>query len=655
MSGITGIFHRDGFSVSIEEIDRMNCQLSHRGPDGSSLWCKDNVALGHLMLHTTLESIQEILPFEDVNDDLVITADARIDNRMELAPVLGLKNTSEVPDSKYILEAYKRWGENCSEKLLGDFAFAIWDRNNKKVFCARDHIGMKPFYYYLSDRTFAFASEIKALFALPEISHKINELKVGLHLLNVDDNKSTFYLDIHRLPAAHSISIDPYNCDLSRYWELDRESEIIMNSEEDYINEFLRIFTEAVRCRLRSAFPIGFELSGGLDSSSVACVGKHILNLKKDSVETFSILYKDFPDSDESYFINKVINTGEFNSHSLFADNISPMDNVKDILESEDEPFDIRTFSVIWKFNKLIHDNGVRIVLTGEDGDSVISKGQNYFYDLAISFNWMKLFKELKYTSDNIKNNRKFSKKSQSILVKTFLNRTFFDLLIQKVIIPIIPEFLKKVLRPVYNKKNKTGMLGDISILNKTFLKQSDLKKYLDEIRSDPAKSSKEFHFDIFRKRPHQLSLELIEGISAPFSIEKRHPFYDKRLIEFCYAIPTEMKYKFGWDRYILRKAMEDFLPEEVCWRFIKQDFNPPLQRNLLLFEKILLEKIVNDEDKLIEKYVDLDILQSSYDNYKSQGGGNGIPDSIIGVVDSINLWLVSILYVWLLKSNFKV
>jgi asparagine synthase (glutamine-hydrolysing) len=513
---------------------------------------------------------------------------------------------------------------------------------------------VKPFYYYLSNNTFVFASEIKALFAIPEITHKINELKVGFHLLNVDDNKSTFYLNIHRLPAAHSISIDPSKYNLSRYWELDRESEIIMNSEEDYINEFLRIFTEAVRCRLRSAFPIGFELSGGLDSSSVTCLGKEIINPKEDNLETFSFLYKDFPDSDESFYIDKVISSGGFNPHSLFADDISPMDNIKDILESEDEPFNIRTLSVIWNFDKLIHDSGVRVVLTGEDGDSVISKGQNYFYDLTVTFKWVKLFKELKYTSDNIKNNNNFSKKSQSILVKNSLNRTLFDLFIQKVIIPVIPEFLKKILRLIYNKKNNVRMLGDTSILNQTFLKQSGLKKYLDELSSNPAKNSKDFHFDILNKRPHQLSLEQTDPISASFSIEKRHPFYDKRLIEFCYAIPTEMKFKFGWDRYILRKAMENILPEEVCWRFIKQDFNPPLQRNLLLCEKNLLEIVVNDEYNLIGKYVDLDMLRSRYYSYKSQGGGNGISDSIIGVVDSIEVWLTSILYMWFYNLDFE-
>ena len=653
MSGITGIFHRDSHSASPTGIKRMNDCLLHRGPDGSKFWCNENTALGHLMLITTPESIDEILPLEDVDSGLVITADARIDNRMELAPLLGLEDTKDVSDSKYILNAYKKWGENCLEKILGDFAFAIWDINNKKLFCARDHIGVKPFYYYLSDQSFFFASEIKALFTIQEVPQELNELKVGLHLKHIDDNQSTFYCNVYRLPAAHYITIDLNEHKINKYWELDRESEIVMNSEEDYINEFLAIFTEAVRCRLRSAFPLGFELSGGLDSSSVACVGKNILNSGKDNVETFSISYKDFPDSDESYFINKVIDTGGFNSHSLFADNISPMDNVQDILKSEDEPFNIRTLSVIWKFNKLIHDNHVRVVLTGEDGDSVISKGQNYFYDLAVSFKWKELFEELRSTSDNIKNNREFSKKSQSILIKNSLNRTFFDLSVQKVIIPIIPEFLKKIIRPIYNRKNKTRMLGDTSILNKTFLKQSDLKKYLDKIRSDPAKSSKEFHFDIFRTRPHQLSLELIDGISASFSLEKRHPFYDKRMIEFCYAIPTEMKYKWGWDRYILRKAMEDFLPDEVCWRFIKQDFNPPLQKNLLLFEKTFLERVVSDEDKLIRKYVDLDMLMVSYYNYKSQGGGNGIPDSVIGVVDSINIWLISILYLWLCKSDF--
>mgnify|MGYP000875659545 CR=1 FL=1 len=186
MSAITGLFFRDGRLAYSEEIKKMNDLLSHRGPDGSGLWYEGSIALGHQMMHTTPESLYEILPFEHVNSDLVITADARIDNRNELAPLLGLKDVKSVSDSTYILMAYKKWGEKCPDKLLGDFAFAIWDKKNETLFCARDHMGVKPLYYFLSDSVFIFSTEIKALLGFPGVSNKLNELGVAFYLISID-------------------------------------------------------------------------------------------------------------------------------------------------------------------------------------------------------------------------------------------------------------------------------------------------------------------------------------------------------------------------------------------------------------------------------------------------------------------------------------
>lgn len=662
MSAITGIFYRDGRLVSRKEINGMNDHLSHRGPDGSEIWLDGSIALGHQMMHTTSESLQEELPFKDADSGLVVTADARIDNRVELAPLLGIEDVDSVSDSLFILKAYQKWGGRCLERLLGDFAFAIWDPVKEQMFCARDHIGVKPFYYYLSGELFLFATEIKALFAIQDVRYELNEIKVAFHLINIDDNQSTFFNNIYRLKAAHSITIDLNEHKINKYWELNRESQIEMDSEEDYVKAFLEIFTEAVKCRLRSAVPLGFELSGGLDSSSVACVGNKILrnysNPNQDEIKTFSILYNDFQDADERYFIKKVIDTGGFNPHSLYADNISPMENIKTILEIEDGPFNIRTLSVIWKFNKMIHDNNVRVVLTGEDGDSVISKGQNYFRELAVTFRWKTLINELNASSSIFSENKRLFNESNSVYIKNSYNRSFYNLLLKKVIFPLIPDFLRNILKPIYNRKNHVRMKPDLFSLNKKFIKRLNLNEHLNELYIVPnkkIKTPKEFHYNIFKTRPHQMALEMIDNLAANLSIEKRHPFYDKRLIEFCYAIPDEMKFHLGWDRYILRIAMGDILPEEVRWRFLKQDFNPPLQRNLLLFEKNLLEEMIYDGG-IISDYVDLTRLNAIYNNYKAQNGGTGIADSVNGVTDSFDTWLISILYVWLHENkNIKV
>jgi len=306
MSAITGIFYRDGRDVGPDQIKKMNKTLLYRGKDGSAVWVDGSVAFGHQMLHTTNESIHEKLPFKDESSGLLITSDARIDNREELAPKLKLQNSKDVPDSFFILKAYQKWGEKCPEKLLGDFAFAIWDTENEKLFCARDHMGVKPFYYYLSDNAFFFATEIKALLTNLEVKYSLNEIKVAYFLSDINhDREITFYENILRLPAANALEVNFDTFKLEKYWELDPNKRIVLKSESEYSNSFLEIFNNAVKCRLRSAFPLGSLLSGGLDSSSIVCAAREIL-LKNGGypLKTFSLIFEDTAEAVDRCYID---------------------------------------------------------------------------------------------------------------------------------------------------------------------------------------------------------------------------------------------------------------------------------------------------------------------------------------------------------------
>src|SRR3982750_4883546 len=160
MSAIVGIYNLNGQPVSTKDVRGMVEILSHRGGDGQGVWNSGAVGLGNCLLRTTPESRNERLPLTDSSSRFVITSDARLDNRDELLLQLGLPANSQqsVTDSELILRAYEKWGQDCPGKLLGDFAFAIWDSVNQALFCARDVFGVKPFYYYLSDGLFAFAS-----------------------------------------------------------------------------------------------------------------------------------------------------------------------------------------------------------------------------------------------------------------------------------------------------------------------------------------------------------------------------------------------------------------------------------------------------------------------------------------------------------------
>ena len=618
MSAITGIFRRNGRNVDPTEIKKMNDKLSHRGPDGSKIWCEGPIAFGHQMLHTTPESLYETLPFEDKESGLVITADARIDNRKDLATKLGIEDNEYVSDSYFILKAYEKWGEKCPDELLGDFAFAIWDGNN--LFCSKDHMGVKQLYYFADDDIFLFSTEIKALFEIEEVTYDLNERKVALYLMkDTCDNELTFYNNIKNLPASYFLKIGKNDIKKNRYWKLDPNLQIIMGSEEEYARAFLQIFGEAIQCRLRSAYSLGFDLSGGLDSSSIICTVKTLLNqnaILDNNINSFSRIFDETPESDEQYYINKVISIGGIKPHFISGDNVSPLENIEDILFQLDQPFYSPHMTKHIKSYKKMHELGVRIVFSGQGGDQNISLGRNYLRELLITFQWRKFVRELKYFSHNV-------------------HRPVYDTLIEKVIFPSLPYALKKGISRLFGRK--------LDLLNQNFLKSLHIdEEYYNILADDLNKiSSKEYHYYSITYAVPEITFSTIDRSVAFFNIDYRYPFYDKRLVEFCYALPSEMKFKNGWNRYILRLAMENILPKEIQWRAHKSDLSYSYKKNLLLEIK-KLEKIIYEDNEIIEKFVNLKTIQKIFEKYKSEGNNN-----------IFDFWIVILLYYWL-KYTYK-
>jgi asparagine synthase (glutamine-hydrolysing) len=269
MSAIFGICSGDDPEVRRTEIDRLRSYLAYRGPDVSGIWAEAGIAIGNCLLQTTPESLYEAMPAGEAVGALRITADARLDNREELIGTLGLKDlpAASTPDSRLILEAFLKWGEDCPAHLLGDFAFAIWDRRTRTLFCARDQFGVKPFYYCEPKGCFAFCSCVDGLLQFEWVPRRLNEQRLASHLtLFYGDTATTFYADILRLPPAHSLRVNQYGVRLARYWKLDPEIETLRDSDGQYIEEFKSIFQEAVKARLRTNGKPGSMLSGGLDS-----------------------------------------------------------------------------------------------------------------------------------------------------------------------------------------------------------------------------------------------------------------------------------------------------------------------------------------------------------------------------------------------------
>ena len=630
MSAIFGIYHRDGQPVQREILVRMAKILDHRGTDGSGLWCAGSVGLGHRLLWSTPESMLEQQPLVEQSKDYVITADARLDNREQLLPLLNLdlESANTASDSQLILVAYQQWGEHCPQYLLGDFAFAIWDERKQQLFCARDHFGVKPFYYYSSKRTFAWATEIKALLCLPEVSRRLNEVKVADYLISLFEDKAiTFYQDILRLPPAHSLIINPSQIKLSKYWSLDPNTELRLPSDRAYAEAFQEQFSVAVSCRLRSAFPIGSLLSGGLDSSAISCMARHLLAQRdQTSLKTFSAIFDTVTQCDERTFIKAVVAQEGIEPHYVQADQLSPLMDLEQVFWHQDEAFYAPNLFMHSELYRSACQQGVRVILDGFDGDTTVSHGVTYMTELARQGNWWALTREVRGFARN------FDRDPRKMLWKYVWPYG---------LAPLVPQSWQRLGRKLTRRyrSQKPPTLQ----LNPDLVRRLDLQERVQQLqpyRDSPAQTAREAHYRRLNWGVIPFSLEVVDRAAASFGIEPRYPFFDKRLVEFCLSLPPQQKISRGWTRMVMRRGMNGILPPEVQWRGGKSDLSPNFHHGLRTFERDRFEQLIREESDRLEPYIDVVLLRETYQRFAA---GEAMPDS-----DVMSIWKPLTLALWL-------
>ena len=630
MSAICGIYYLDGRQVERPDLGQMVERMAQRGPDGTGIWNSGSIGLGHRMLWTTPESLEEHLPLVYREGDLALTADARIDNRTELITTLGIngRKPAQISDSELILAAYEKWGEECPEKLIGDYAFAIWDSKKQKLFAARDSMGLKPFYYYHSPgQMIVFASQIQPIFFISAVPRQLNELRVAFHLSFIyEDRKTTFFQDIYQLPAAHCMVINPDGMRIWRYWDLDIEREIHLPSDEAYAEAFLEVFTEAVRCRLRSAYPVGSLLSGGLDSSSIVAVAVKEIARENDQglLHTFSAIFptlaESYPKIDERPWIDAVVAQGDLVPHYIHADLLDPLEA---ITFNDDEPIPVPNMWLDWGCFESAHNAGLRVILSGFDGDTAVSYGYGYLAELARSFHWKTLFNEV-----NIKAER--------------LDWSMGRVIKEDVLKFLIPPTMLRSWRKV-RRRQPPPLFPFDPVINPTFAQQVGLVEHAQALWNNGSTnphSPKEFHRYSILSGLNRYGSELLDKAGAAWSIEPRLPYFDRRLLEFLVALPTGQKYHQGWNRYIVRRAMQDLLPTEVQWRQDKGNLSPNIQRGLFE-DRDVLDQVILHETNIIEPYANLQELNAAYERFKTHPMQSSVKDIFTLLVTvSLAQWL---------------
>ena len=555
MSGIFGMVLLDGGQPRPADIQAMARELERRGPDGTHIWTEGNVAIGHTLLATTPEALVEILPLTDPDTGCTITADCRLDNREELIGELGLGEIDRViGDGELILRAYLRWGEDCPVRLLGDFAFAIWDPRQEKLFCARDHMGMRQFiYHHGPGQLFVFASETEALLAHGDVPVTINEGRIGDFLddLEGSDLESTFYEGLHRLPPAHSIRVTATGVALRSYWELRPQPQIALPSDNAYAETFLEIFTEAVRCRLRSAGPAGAMLSGGVDSGSVAAIaGRLLAAAGRGPLHCYSAVGPDPRTCAETRAIAISSALEGLTSHSIGEEDLVEMHGELRRAPPSSEPFDLQ-MPMIRAVYLAAHRQAMKIMLDGVAGDVVLVSG-NRVAELARRCRFVEAIRE--------------AKAEERFWGPAWPARTA---LIGALWAAWAPNSVRRFRRQALDRISDIR-IGRGGLISARFAAAIDLVARRSKYRAHSATgrvwdgASRAAAI----KHPHLTAArERYDRVAAALGIEPRDPFMDVRVIEFCLSLPPEQLQSGGWPKLILRRAMRGILPEDVLWR----------------------------------------------------------------------------------------
>ncbi|WP_077065142.1 asparagine synthase-related protein [Gracilibacillus massiliensis] len=552
MSTIAGILNLNQHSINLEHCNRVMYKLSQYAVNETRVWTDDSIVLGCALQWITPESVDELLPYYDSERRLAITADAIIDNRKELLEILQIDTRKRkiITDSQLILLAYCKWGEATPKYLIGDFAFFIWDERQQKLFGARDFSGMRTLYYYNDSEHFAFSTTIKPLLQLPYIQNQLNETWLAEYLAIPDmidtmDSSLTVISDIKQLPPSHSITVTPEQTTVRRYSPLQLDKKIKFNKTEDYVESFREVFQKAVDARIRSIGPVGAQLSGGLDSSSVVSFARRALKEEDKPLYTYSYVPdKQFEDwtpkymiADESDFIKGTVEycSGiQANYHSF--EGRSPLTELDEWLDIMEMPYKFFENSFWLKgIHEQAHNQGVKVLLNGARGNFTISWGKalEYYSKLMRQLNWIKLSKEVKLYSRN-------TSVSQKRVISTIGKKAF--------------PFLASTTDPYTFPK----------LINDNFAARTDVFERISDLNNDGLSNS-----EIRQKHFQKPFIWNVTGTSATklslrYGMWDRDPTNDLRVIQFCLSLPDDQFVNNGMDRALIRNATKGYLPDKV-------------------------------------------------------------------------------------------
>jgi asparagine synthase (glutamine-hydrolysing) len=614
VSAIYGIVSLGEAPVDAALVPAMEAALVHRPADATGHFVSHRAALGVRALWVCPEARGQDLPFRDREAGLLCVADGRLDDREALASRLGVP--ASVCDEALLCAAYRRFGADFAAELAGDFACAVYDQRAERLVLARDAYGLRALYYAQVGDALLFASQARPLFAHQGLGRRLDPLRVAQYLArDFGDAERTFFRGVSRLAPGHVLVAEHGQLRGRRYFAFEPRDELRLPSSAAYAERFQELFVAAVKDRARSHLGVGCLLSGGLDSSGVLGALRR-LDPGRD-VPCFSARFRSLPAIDEGPYLDLLARQGGLSRHELDADQAGPLDDIDRVYDELDEPFHAPNLFIYRQLSRLARAHGVHVLLDGLDGDTVVEHGVYFLAELLDRLKLRRLGRELSAL-------HRRTGLSYRTLLSSWTLGPFADRARAR-------ATWLGLRRPPYLRRGFAEESGYAMHARAAAVAQLEVPV---EFRA--------LHHRAVTAPIVPFYLEVHDKAAAAAGVDHRHPFFDRRLIEFCLALPAEQRLHDGWDRVIERRAFAGLAPEEIRARQSKSVWTENFQTQLFTRHGALIDSVISAPDSPLAPFCDLGRLRRA--RYRLAVGAR--PERVH------DLWCAVTLGLWLRRHS---
>jgi asparagine synthase (glutamine-hydrolysing) len=632
MCGICGILHYGNTASSLDQdlLLRMSDTIAHRGPDDSGTFISPSQEVGFGFRRLAIVDLSPAghQPMHSPDGSVTIILNGEIYNHLILRREFeskGYRYRSR-SDTESIIYAYQEYGVEFVHKLLGMFAIAIWDETRKRLVVARDRIGIKPLYYTFADGNFIFGSEIKAILQHPSVHREMNEEALEHYLtFLVPPAPMTLFKDIYKLEPGHRMIIDVHgNISKERYWEpvpagpqpsidfdgnpvgqsIFRSDEFPM-TEGNCIATIRRLLKQSIKDRMMSDVPFGVFLSGGIDSSTNVAL---MAELMDRPVDTFSVGVRDLERYNELGYARQVAQQFKTNHREIIIDQRDAFEFLPKLIYHQDEPLADPVCIPLYFVSKLARDSGTIVVQVGEGSDEQFAGYRWMLRELRFYRTVWRTFRALPTSLRSIFYNAIASSLTNrhSYLALDYVRKaTEGDELFWGGAINFTEAHKRGLFES--NRRDRRNPTGELA-----------RQWHSEIIERDPNSDYlKRMIYLEFKNRLPELLLMRVDKVSMATSVEARVPFLDHRMVEYSMRIPAILKIKNGEPKYILKKAVEGIIPDNIIYRK-KQGFAAPVDEWLRNDWYGFAESKLLNSYFLRERYFRKDAVSAMLDNHRS-------------------------------------